>query len=312
MLTMVAVRNEAVRRPTKQYHLLLYHQMKQSGVQPNNITFPFLAKACAQLSNLQNSEIIPTHVLKSPFSSDIFVQTAMVVMYVKYCRAFELFHRMRLSELRPDSVTILSLTQLSAIVKNLNVTKAVHCLGIRIGVEIYVSVPITWITVHMLSVVIWMQPSSADEKPDAVTVVPMLAGCSQTGALELGQWMHKYACDSRAHHEVKAAENVANRLFILEPQSAVSYVVMENIYAAAGRWVSVAKIRTKMKCRGVRKSPSRSFVRVNGQFCSFTAEDRSHSEALWIYVVLDVDGLTLQLIEARFKQNSECDLLEEW
>ncbi|XXG83598.1 hypothetical protein AAC387_Pa10g1319 [Persea americana] len=58
-------------------------------------------------------------------------------------RAFELFHRMRLSELRPDSVSILSLTQLSAVVKNLNVTKAVHCLQIRVGVEVYVSVPNT-------------------------------------------------------------------------------------------------------------------------------------------------------------------------
>ncbi|KAJ8622747.1 hypothetical protein MRB53_031276 [Persea americana] len=86
----------------------------------------------------------------------------------------------------------------------------------------------------------------------------------------------------RSHHEVKVAENVANRLFILEPHSAVSYVVMAYIYAAAGRWEGVAKIWTMMKCRGVRKSPGRGLVQVNGQFCSFTAEDRSHSEALRI------------------------------
>ncbi|KAJ8646695.1 hypothetical protein MRB53_008443 [Persea americana] len=611
--------------------LLLFRQMKKSRIQPNNLTFPFVAKACAQLSNLRSSEIIHTHVLKSPFSSDIFVQTAMIDMYIKCDRldsayllfermperdvaswnvmimgfsqlglldkAFKLFHQMRLSELKPDSITIMSLTQLGGVVKKLDVIKAVHCLGIRAGIDANVSVPNTWITayakcgdldsaesvfhrVSMKTVVSWnsmiagyayeerfveimdcflqmcrdgIRPevstilsllslcahskallqgkllhsrsiregldsnvlvintliamyskcgelvsarllfntmpkrtcvswtamidgyaqvgdvdeamnlfftmTAADEKPDAITMVAMLSACSQTGYLELGQWMDKYACDSRlvdnvmvcnalvdmyakcgcidgahrtfdlmhertvvswttmiggyamngqfiealtlfsqmielgfkpnhltflailqacthagflekgweyfnlmtrvyqirptlehcacmadllgrkgklkealefiqnmhvepdagvwgallgacrTHHEVEVAEYVANRLFILEPQSAVSYVAMANIYAAAGRWDGVAKIRAMMKCKGVRKSPGQSLVRVNGRFCSFTAGDRFHSEAVQIYEVLD--GLALQLKEAGFK-HPECSLLEEW
>eukprot|EP00268_Persea_americana_P011038 TRINITY_DN14582_c0_g1_i4.p1 TRINITY_DN14582_c0_g1~~TRINITY_DN14582_c0_g1_i4.p1 ORF type:complete len:137 (-),score=22.05 TRINITY_DN14582_c0_g1_i4:347-757(-) len=63
-------------------------------------------------------------------------------------KAFKLFHQMRLSELKPDSITIMSLTQLGGVVKKLDVIRAVHCLGIRAGIDANVSVPNTWITAY--------------------------------------------------------------------------------------------------------------------------------------------------------------------
>ncbi|XP_077224098.1 tetratricopeptide repeat (TPR)-like superfamily protein [Tasmannia lanceolata] len=624
----------AVQQSFSQKALILFRQMKQSGIEPNNLTFPFIAKACARLSNLQNCQIIHTHIVKSPFSSDIFVQTSMVDMYIKSGRLdyshqlFErmsqrdvaswnviimgfvqlgllhnvsiLLHQMRLSESKLDSITIISLTQLSANVKNLAILKSVHCLGIRIGSQSDVSVANTWIAayakcndlvssesvfngilVELRTVVSWnsiiagyaylerfgdsiryfrsmcrdqirpdlstiisllsscshseaifqgMQIHSfgirqgldsdvsmintlismyskcgavvssrylfdnmsertcvswtamiggyaqkgdvdealnlfsamemAGEKPDKVTLVALLSACSQTGALELGRWMNKYAIENgfrdnvmvcnalidmyakcgsiyeardvfdamtertivswttmimgyamngnfkealylfskmvelgltpnhvtflavlqacthsgllekgweyfdlmnrvyqirprlehfsclidllgrkgqlkkalelvqnmpvepdagvwsallsacKIHNEIEVGEYVADRLFELEPRTAVSYVVMANIYAAAGRWEGVAKVRTKMKSKGVRKLPGHSLVRVNGKVHKFTVEDRCHSEGLFIYQVLD--GLALQLKEAGFKLNPEYILLNEW
>ncbi|XP_042496543.1 pentatricopeptide repeat-containing protein At4g19191, mitochondrial-like [Macadamia integrifolia] len=146
--------------------LLLFCQMKQSGLEPDNLTFPFVAKACAKLSNLNYSEIIHSHVVKSPFGSDIFVQSAMVKMYIKCgeldsaCCLFEempendvaswntiimgfaqsgllgrvskLFCQMRLMEFKPDSITLTALTQLSSNTTNLSVARAVHYFGIQL------------------------------------------------------------------------------------------------------------------------------------------------------------------------------------
>ncbi|KAF8405701.1 hypothetical protein HHK36_007778 [Tetracentron sinense] len=603
--------------------LLLFREMKQSGLEPDNLTFPSIAKACGKLSNLRHSQIIHTHVVKSPFWSDKFVQTATVDMYVK-CgnlefahnlfermpekdvaswntmimgfaqlglldRVLLLFCEMRFIGLKPDSITIIGLTQSSSYAKNLNMVKAIHCFGIQIGIGENVSVTNTWIAAYakcddlglaervfrgipteLRTVVSWnsmvagyaylekfvdaisfyqsmcrngVKPDistilsllsscvhpeallqgklihahgirwgcdsdisvtntlisvystsgdidsarylfnrmyertcvswtamisgyakkgdvdealalfyameAAGHKPDMVTVVALLSACGQTGALELGRWINRYAiangfkesvivcnalidmyakCGSiddaselfhtmperttvswttmisgyalngefeealnlfsnmmglglkpnyitflavlqacthagflekgwecfdlmtkvyklnpglehyacmtdllgrrgklkealkfiqnmpvkadagvwgallgacKIHRDVEIGEYVADHLFGLEPQTAVSYVAMANIYAAEGRWEGVARIRAMMKCNRVRKLPGCSVIQVNGKIHSFTVEDRGHHVCLQIYEVLD--GLALQLKEVGFR-----------
>ncbi|KAA8530983.1 hypothetical protein F0562_005727 [Nyssa sinensis] len=156
--------------------------MMQQGVEPNNLTFPFAAKACGKLSNLRYSQIIHTHVAKLPFQSDIYVQTALVDMYVK-CNGLDyaydlfvkmpkrdvtswnsmivgfaqsgsldrvsiIFYEMRFDRIRPDSVTIIGLTRSISATKNLKLVSAVHSFGIRIGIAIDVSVANTWIAAY--------------------------------------------------------------------------------------------------------------------------------------------------------------------
>lgn len=154
--------------------LILFRQMKQSGITPNNSTFPFVLKACAKHSHRRNSQIIYARVLKSCFQSNIFVQTAMVDMYAK-CGHLDdahnvfvempvrdiaswnamllgfaqsgfldrlpcLLRHMRLSGIRPDTVTVLLLIDAVLCVKSLTFLGAVHSFGIRIGVHMDVSV----------------------------------------------------------------------------------------------------------------------------------------------------------------------------
>lgn len=173
---------DAVNQGNAYKALVLFRQMKQNDLQPNNFTFPFLAKACAKLSHLTNSQIIHTHVVKSPYHSDIFVQTAMVDMYVK-CgkvedaynlfdkmpvrdiaswnamiigfshigsldRVFSLFFGMRLVGIRPDPATIIGLTRAVLSAKSSRFLKAVHALGIETGLDADTSVSNTWIAAY--------------------------------------------------------------------------------------------------------------------------------------------------------------------
>ncbi|GER42971.1 pentatricopeptide repeat-containing protein [Striga asiatica] len=160
--------------------LLLLRQMKQRQT-PDNLTFPFIAKACAKLADLKLSQMVHGHVEKTPHSSDIYVQTAMVDMYVK-CTHLEcahqlfdempvrdlaswnaiisgfardgylekvslLFRRMRLDDgVVPDSVTVMGLTRLASGMKHAMFLHSVHCFGLKSGFEKDVSVANTFIS----------------------------------------------------------------------------------------------------------------------------------------------------------------------
>ncbi|KAG2301975.1 hypothetical protein Bca52824_030626 [Brassica carinata] len=171
---------EAVNRNDPTESLLLFREMKRGGFEPNNLTFPFVAKACAKLAAIEYSKMVHAHIIKSTFWSDVFVGTATVDMFVKCNRldyackvfdvmperdattwnamlsgfvqsghtnnAFSLFREMRLGEIAPDSVTVMTLIQSASFEKSLRLLKGVHAFGIRIGVDAQVTVANTWVS----------------------------------------------------------------------------------------------------------------------------------------------------------------------
>ncbi|KAI3814772.1 hypothetical protein L1987_14416 [Smallanthus sonchifolius] len=171
---------EAVNQSQYQKTLILFHQMMQKGLQPNHLTLPIIAKACGKLNNIRYSEIIHGQIIKSPFATDLYVQTAMMDAYVKCdCmniarKVFDrmpqrdiacwnalllglaqlgvgeqvllMFRNMRVERVQPDSVTVIGVSQSIKGREGVWVLKAVHAFGIRIGVELDVSVSNTWVS----------------------------------------------------------------------------------------------------------------------------------------------------------------------
>jgi len=99
----------------------------------------------------------------------------------------------------------------------------------------------------------------------------------------------------RIHGNFKLAEHVAKHLFSLKPECGGYYVLLSNIYAAAGRWDDAAKVRTMMKDKGLKTTPARSFIEVNNGIHSFVVGDELHPHSKKIYAKL----------EALFKQMKE-------
>uniref|UniRef100_A0A2C9URD5 Pentacotripeptide-repeat region of PRORP domain-containing protein n=1 Tax=Manihot esculenta TaxID=3983 RepID=A0A2C9URD5_MANES len=107
----------------------------------------------------------------------------------------------------------------------------------------------------------------------------------------------------KIHHNIEIGEYASQRLFEMEPYVSFPYVEMANIYASAGRWDGVARMRYMMRSNRIKKSPGQSFVEVNGKTCAFTVEDRGHFDRDLIYAVLD--GLILQSKEEGSSQHSD-------
>ncbi|WVZ74076.1 hypothetical protein U9M48_022303 [Paspalum notatum var. saurae] len=63
--------------------LRLYVDMLEADVEPDNFTFPFVLKACAQLAALQEGRQLQAHVVKLGFQHDEHVQNSLVSFYGK-------------------------------------------------------------------------------------------------------------------------------------------------------------------------------------------------------------------------------------
>ncbi|KAJ7551491.1 hypothetical protein O6H91_06G017400 [Diphasiastrum complanatum] len=146
--------------------IALYEQMKQKGVQPDNVTCTVLLKACASISALEQGKQIYSDIIKSSFESDVIVRTALVDMYAK-CGCIEDAHEVfrKLSER-----DVVSWNAMIAGYAKLGLGKEVLAL--------------------------YEQMKQEDVQPDSVTYVTLLNACASIAALEQGKQVHSHIIKS--------------------------------------------------------------------------------------------------------------------
>jgi hypothetical protein len=83
----------------------------------------------------------------------------------------------------------------------------------------------------------------------------------------------------RIHGNLKLAQRAAEALFEIEPENPATYVTLANIYATAGMWSEVAKIRKTMDDRGVVKKPGLSWIAIKRDVHVFLVGDDSHPKS---------------------------------
>ncbi|KAF8390823.1 hypothetical protein HHK36_023122 [Tetracentron sinense] len=91
----------------------------------------------------------------------------------------------------------------------------------------------------------------------------------------------------KIHGNVELGERALDRLIDLEPNDAGNYVILSNIYAQAGKWEGVAKVRKLMTERGLKKSIACSWIEVKNKVHAFLAGDISHPQSDEIYAELE-------------------------
>jgi pentatricopeptide repeat protein len=101
-------------------------------------------------------------------------------------------------------------------------------------------------------------------KPDAAVWRTLLMGCV-------------------VHRKVDMAEAMGQRLLEIVPNDDSAYVMLANIYSAAGKMDEVAKAWTAMRDRGVRKESGQSWIEVKGHVHVFVANERRHEQLPEIY-----------------------------
>ncbi|KAL2906187.1 hypothetical protein RDABS01_004897 [Bienertia sinuspersici] len=283
----------------------LFTDMLRSGIRPNEFTFAGVMNACADQALENIGKQVHGHMIRIAVGQDSFAASALVHMYSK-CgnvrnarKAFEglnkpdlvswtslivgfaqnghseesleLFELMLRSDTQPDHVTFVGV--LSA---------CTHAGLVDKGIEYFHSINdrhgLTPIAEHYSCLIDLLSRagrfkeveeyiSNMPMKPDRFLWASVLGGC-------------------RIHKNVELAEQAAKALFEIEPENAATYATLANIYATAGRWEEVAKVRKMMDSRGVVKKPGQSWIEVKRQVHRFLVGDTSHPKYNEIHAFL--------------------------
>eukprot|EP01018_Ginkgo_biloba_P033757 Gb_25328 [translate_table: standard] len=297
--------------------LALFTQMPLTELKPNSVTMLGLLPACAHLTALRQGKSIHSYVIRNEFESDVFVETALIDMYAK-CGSIEiarqlfnkmpkrnvvswnamisgygmhghgedalaLYFQMQKTGVKPNDVTfvcVLSACSHAGLVDE----GWQHFNGMSQDYSITPTDEHYACMVDLLG-----RAGLMDEALQFIEMMPCEPSASVWGAL-LG------AC--RIHGSIELGERAAEHLFDLDPEHVGYYVLLSNIYAAAGRWDDVRKVRTMMKDRGLKKTPGFSLIEVNDKVHEFLVGDRSHHQSEKIYAMLET--LAGQMKEAGY------------
>ncbi|XP_065880213.1 pentatricopeptide repeat-containing protein At5g40410, mitochondrial [Euphorbia lathyris] len=117
-----------------------------------------------------------------------------------------------------------------------------------------------------------------DDAYKLIKTMPMEPNSGVWGAL-IG------AC--RVYGNVELGKEVSEKLFALDPSDSRNYIMLSNMYSAAGQWEDASKVRALMKERNLIRNPGRSFIEHGNRIHCFVMGDESHPESKRIYEKLE-------------------------
>eukprot|EP00249_Psilotum_nudum_P016665 c25935_g6_i1 orf=43-2346(+) len=297
--------------------LQLFQGMQLNGVMPDKVTLLTLLETCANLADLAEGKLIHVSIVDRGFESDVSVGNAIIDMYGKcgsledarrmfnkmpqrdviswtamiaaYAQhglgkeALELFHQMQLKGIMPDEITFVSI--LSACSHSGLVDEGwSHFLSMTKNFFIAPTTEHYGCIIDLLG-----RAGRLVEAEDLINKMPFKPDIVAWKTL-LG------AC--RIHGDVDRGKRAAEHIFDLDPEDAAGYVVLSNIYAAAGQWDNASKIRKAMADKGVKKEPGYSLIEVNNVVHEFLMNDRWHPQTDEIYA--ELERLSRQMKEAGY------------
>ncbi|EPS74205.1 hypothetical protein M569_00546, partial [Genlisea aurea] len=272
--------------------LVQYKEMCRNDVFGDQATFATALKASANLAFLSVGKQLHCCIVRSGFVYAVFCGCALVDMYAK-CgshrdavlvfesmpernviswnamisahaqngdvdAAIISFREMTKSGVRPDHVTFLGV-----------LTACSHSGRVEEAKEYFDSM----VHVHGL-------PPSRKHYASLVDVLCRVGRFGEAEALMVDpdeiMWSSILNA-ARIHRNRDFAARAANALFEMDAiRDAASYVTMANVYAEAGEWQHMARVKKAMRDRGVRKVPAFSWVEVGRRVHVFSSNDTAH------------------------------------
>ncbi|WOG81417.1 hypothetical protein DCAR_0100564 [Daucus carota subsp. sativus] len=280
----------------------LFMELLSSGIRPNEFTFAGVLNACTSQSAEYLGKQVHGHMIRIGCDPSSFATSTLVHMYSKLGN-MENAYRVFKDILEPDLVSWTSLINgyaqngqphealrlFELLLKSGNKPDHVTFIGVLSacthaglvdrGLEYFHSIKekhgLKYTADHYACVVDLLGRSgrfkeaediivSMPMKPDKFLWASLLGGC-------------------RIHGNIELAKRAAEALFQIEPDNPATYVTLANIYATAGKWDEVAKLRKVMNDKGVVKKPGISWTEIKGKVHTFMVGDKSHPYSTKIY-----------------------------
>ncbi|KAG9144573.1 hypothetical protein Leryth_010788 [Lithospermum erythrorhizon] len=286
--------------------LHIFMNMLENQVQPTEVTYSSVLRACASIAALEPGVQIHSLTIKSLYDLDAAVVNALIDMYAK-CGSIR------------DARQVFEATNKQDVISWNAMISAYSMHGL--GSE---------------ALQVFQEMRRLKIAPNQLTFVGVLSACSNTGSVDLGQdsfnlmqknfgiepCMEHYTCMVSllgrrghldralklideipyepsvmvwrallgacvAHKNIEVGIISAQRVLEMEPYDESAYVLLSNIYASTKRWDNVASIRKNMKKKRVKKEPGLSWIQYQGIVHYFTVGDCSHPDLRLINGMLE-------------------------
>lgn len=290
-----------------------FHDMQLEGMEPDDISIVSVLPACAHLGALELGKWIHAFCNKHKLLDKTFICNALMEMYARcgsVAQAHQLFVEMRERDViswstmisglathgraidaiklfekmengkrvRPNCITFLGLLSACS-----------HAGMLDEGLRYFDSMKSFYridpeIEHYGCMVDLLGRAGRIEKAVELINSMPFQADVGIWGSL-------LSAC--KIHGHIETAVRATERLLELEPEDTGNYVMLSNIYAAAGRWDGVAKMRRLVRSRKMKKTPGCSLIEVNNVVQEFVAGDETNPNFGCICPMLDLLAIEL-------------------
>ncbi|KAG9440291.1 hypothetical protein H6P81_020456 [Aristolochia fimbriata] len=294
--------------------LALFREMLvRKNVRPNGVTFLGVLSACAQMGDLELGKWVHSYIENYGVKLNLQLETALIDMYCKCgsledaCSVFDrlttkdvvawnsmiigyamhgrsqealqLFAQMCELGLRPTDITFIGILNSCSHAGMVSEGRRFFKMmkeeyAIQPKIEHYgCIVDLLGRAGHIEEA--YELVESMNLEPDPVVWGSLLGSCTLHRKLELG-------------------ERIADFLVQNDLANSGTYILLSNLYAAAGKWDEVAQVRTLMKDKGIQKEPGCSLIHIDNKTHEFLAGGRKHPKSKEIYYMLEELGVLLK------------------
>ncbi|CAI9096494.1 OLC1v1032656C1 [Oldenlandia corymbosa var. corymbosa] len=288
----------------------LFRLMQLKGIQPDEAILVSALSASAHLGSFDVGIWIHRHIEKFKLPLSIKLGTALLDMYAKcgyldvaekvfyempkrdvICwntmlsgfalngnvkGALRLFSEMEHSGIKPDDITFISMFTACSYggtategLRLLNKMCSVY--GIEPKSEHYGCIIDILSRAGLLAeakIIVEKMHSSKSPSEEALAWRALLSACC-------------------SHEHIQLAEDAAEKVVELENHSG-PYVLLSNMYSAAGRHDLAKRIRKRMQSRGIEKAPGCSSLEINGVVREFIAGEKTHLHREETFLLLEM------------------------
>lgn len=284
--------------------LTVFSDMIKMGVLPNESSFTSVLNSCCALMSLGRGQVVHAEAVKLGLETSTFVGNSLVTLY---SRGGSILNALKAF----DSIKVKNLVSWNSIIAG----SAQHGYAVwvftlfaqilRAGVEpdeitftglLYAAshsgmtlkgrhffqffskyTPIKMNDQHYACMVdIMCRCGELDEAEDFIKSMPMKANSVV---------MLNLLSTCQTHSNIEIAERVSKNILDVDPHCSAAYTLLSNLYASAGRWSDVSRVRSQMKRRKIEKQEAYSWLNQQGE----------RSNLIWEQIPLETPQIGLQL-----------------
>ncbi|XP_021773415.1 pentatricopeptide repeat-containing protein At5g46460, mitochondrial-like [Chenopodium quinoa] len=259
--------------------LTIFTDMIKLGILPNESSFTSVLNSCCALTSLDIGKVVHAEAIKLGFEASAFVGNSLVTLYSKCggildaLKAFEgirvknlvswnsiivgsaqhgcanwvftLFAQILRAGVEPDEITFTGLLNAAS-------HSGVFLKGKRFF-QFFTKYSLLKMNVqhYACMVDIMCRSGELDKAEDFINNMPI-----KPNSLVLLNLLN--AC--RTHSDIEIAERVSKYILDLDPHCSAAYTLLSNLYASAGRWNDVSRVRSQMKRRKLAKQEGSSWL----------------------------------------------------